>query len=343
MTVDAFDPVPGYLNAATLGLPPTSTVSAMHDALDAWRRGAAQAADYDDDVRQARELFAQLVHVDSTRVAVGAQASVTAGMVAASLPDGARVLCVEGDFTSIIFPFLAQADRGVRVTHVALEGLADAIGEGHDLVAFSLAQSADGRVVYVPAMREAAARTGTMTLCDTTQAVGWLDVDAEDYDVTVCSAYKWLCAPRGVAFSTFGDRALARLRPVNAGWYAGASVWDSCYGPQMALAEDARRFDVSPAWLNWVGAVPALRVLASLSQEERAHGSRLADLLREELGMPAQRRPVLALKDSDGVRTRALEKAGCIVASRAGGVRIAFHLWNTQQDVDLAADALKVR
>lgn len=315
----------------------------MHDALGDWRRGAARAADYDDDVRRARELFAQLVHVDSTRVAVGSQVSVTAGVVAASLPDGARVLCVDGDFTSIIFPFLVQADRGVIVRHVALEGLADAIGEGDDLVAFSLAQSADGRLVDLPAVREAAARTGAMTLCDVTQAAGWLDVNAADFDVTVCSAYKWLCAPRGVAFSAFGDAALAKLRPVNAGWYAGGSVWDSCYGPQMSLAEDARRFDVSPAWLNWVGAVPALQLLASLSQEERAHGARLADQLRERLGLSAQGRPVLALKDSDGTRTRALEDAGCVVASRAGGVRIAFHLWNTLQDVDLAAAALNVR
>lgn len=316
---------------------------AMHEALDAWRRGATRADDYDDLVSQARELFAQLVHANSARVAVGSHASVTAGVVAASLPDGARVVCVDGDFTSIIFPFVAQADRGITVRHVPLDGLADAIAEGDDLVAFSLAQSADGRVVDSIAVREAAARAGVMTLCDTTQAAGWLDTNAEDYDVTVCAAYKWLCAPRGVAFSTYSDAAMARLRPVNAGWYAGASVWDSCYGPQMTLAPDARRFDVSPAWLSWVGAVPALRLLATMSQEERAHGSRLADQLRERMGMPAQQRPVLALTDGDGSRARALERAGCVVASRASGVRIAFHLWNTVQDVDLAATALKVR
>ncbi len=315
----------------------------MHDALDAWQRGGVRAADYDDVVRQARDLFGQLVHVDSARVAVGSHASVTAGVVAASLPDGARVVCVDGDFTSIIFPFLAQADRGIRVRHVPLDGLAEAIAEGDDLVAFSLAQSADGRVVDAVAVREAAARVGAMTLCDTTQATGWLDTNAEDYDVTVCAAYKWLCAPRGVAFSTYSDTALARLRPVNAGWYAGASVWDSCYGPQMTLAPDARRFDVSPAWLSWVGAVPALRLLATTSQEERMHGSRLADQLRERLDLPTQHRPVLAMTDSDGSRARALERAGCVVASRAGGVRVAFHLWNTVQDVDLAAAALKVR
>ena len=33
-----------------------------------------------------------------------------------------------------------------------------------------------------------------------------------------------------------------------AGWYAGQHPWESIYGTPLRLAEDARRFDVSPAW-----------------------------------------------------------------------------------------------
>lgn len=36
----------------------------------------------------------------------------------------------------------------------------------------------------------------------------------------------------------------------------------------MELASDAREFDVSPAWPAWVGALPALRTLASLDTAE---------------------------------------------------------------------------
>ena len=49
----------------------------------------------------------------SDDVAVGAAVSAFAGLVAAALPAGARVLCAEGDFTSVLFPFLAQEARGV--------------------------------------------------------------------------------------------------------------------------------------------------------------------------------------------------------------------------------------
>ena len=37
-------------------------------------------------------------------VSVGSQTSVIAGLVACSLPDGAEVVCAEGDFASMLFP-----------------------------------------------------------------------------------------------------------------------------------------------------------------------------------------------------------------------------------------------
>src|SRR5690349_1586344 len=100
----AFAAAPGYLNAATLGLPPLTTVAALRDALDAWQRGDACAVAYDALVARARELYAELVGVPTTWVATGSQVSVMAGTVAASLPAGSRVVCVEGDFSSMVFP-----------------------------------------------------------------------------------------------------------------------------------------------------------------------------------------------------------------------------------------------
>ncbi len=336
----AFDPAPGFLNAATMGLPPRASQEALRAALRQWAAGEASPAEYDVSVERSRELYAQLVEVPVTDVAIGSQAAVTAGTVAASLPDGANVVCVDGDFTSVVFPFMAQADRGVTVRHVPLERLADGLDSSTDLVAFSMAQSSDGRVADGVAVAAAAREHGAMTFVDTTQSAGWLPVAAGDYDITVCAAYKWLCCPRGVTFATFAQSARDRLRPVNANWYAGEPVWDSVYGPEMNLAAGARRFDVSPAWLAFVGAVPSLELIVALSPEQRALGARLADALRGHLGLMPEGRPVLSIDDPDGEHQRRLTEAGCTVAARAGKVRIAFHLWNTQDDVELAATAL---
>ena len=107
-------------------------------------------------------------------VAVGSQTSVFAGLVAASLPDDAEVVCVSGDFSSMVFPFLAHADRGVTVRQVPLEDLAASVTPRTTLVAFSLAQSACGSLVDAADVVRAAREVGALTFCDLTQAAGWL-------------------------------------------------------------------------------------------------------------------------------------------------------------------------
>ncbi len=337
----SFSPVPGYLNAATLGLPPAPVLRAVRTALDDWEAGRSDPLRFDDAVARSRAAYARLVGVTPADVAVGSQASVLVGTVASAVPDGAEVLTVHGDFASVVFPFLVHADRGVTVRQVPLEALADEVTERTAVVAFSLVQSADGRIADVPAVTAAAGAVGARTVCDTTQAAGWLPVDADAFDVTVCTAYKWLCSPRGTAFLTAREPVRADLRPTAAGWYAGQDVWASTYGPDMTLAADMRRFDVSPAWHAWVGTAEALELIAAVRPEEvRAYDAGLADALRDRLGIAPTGSAIVSLPDADGALRAALESAGCRVAGRAGMVRLSFHVWNDEADVERAAGAL---
>jgi selenocysteine lyase/cysteine desulfurase len=202
-------------------------------------------------------------------------------------------------------------------------------------------QSATGEVADDAEIVAAATRSGALTLCDLTQAAGVRPVDASRYDASVTHAYKWLCCPRGVAFLTLGDRLGATLVPTQAGWYAGADVWGSCYGPDMRLADDARAFDVSPAWQAWAGALPALRTFAGLDAAATwDHAARTGDALCSRLGLEAQGRAIVTWADADGRDQRLLGDAGLTVSGRAGRVRVAFHLWNDASDVDAVAAAL---
>jgi selenocysteine lyase/cysteine desulfurase len=331
----------GYLAACTGGLPDRATAAAMREDLERWTAGRAAPADYGAMVEEGRALFAELVGVTADRVATGSQVSAMVGVVAASLPDGAEVVVPDGDFSSIVFPFLAQAHRGVRVRSVPLDALASSVRDTTALVAWSAVQSATGELVDAAPVLDAARAVGALTLCDLTQAAGILPVDASPFDVTVTHAYKWLCAPRGVAFTTVSDRALATLRPVQAGWYAGEDVWASCYGPAMRLADDARRLDVSPAWQAWPGAVAALRSAVSRDTASAwRHATGLADRLCDALGAPPQSRAIVSFPDPSGEALAALTGAGLVASGRAGRVRVAFHLWNDERDADAAADAL---
>ncbi|MDF2920720.1 MAG: class aminotransferase [Microbacterium sp.] len=221
----AFPGARGYLAACSTGLPTVATRAAVVADLDA----RPDLVHYADVAERCRSHFARLVSTDPEHVAIGSQTSVLVGMIAASLPDGATVLCPEGEFSSLVLPF-AHAGRGIRVRAVPLADLADAITPEVDLVAFSIVQSATGEVADAAAIDAAARRHNARTLCDATQAAGWLPLDAGQFDALVCHTYKWLCAPRGVAFLVLADDFAATLTPLHAGWYAGENPWAACYG-----------------------------------------------------------------------------------------------------------------
>lgn len=330
----------GYLAVASIGLPPDCAVTALRADLAAWEAADRDPQGYDAVVARTRASFARLVGVDPGRVAAGSQTSVLAATVAAAVPDGAEVVLPHGDFSSMVFPFLQQEPR-IRVRVVPLDALADSIGDDTWLVAFSLVQSSTGVVADQDAVVEAAARHGAHTFCDVTQAAGVHPVDASRYDLTVCHTYKWLCSPRGVAFLTVSEGMQELLRPVQAGWYAGDDVWRSVYGPEMRLAPDARRFDVSPAWQAWVGAEQAIDLFAGLDiGEVWGLTAGLGDALCDGLGIPPQHQAIVTWPDADGRDVSTLIDAGIRVSGRAGRIRASFHLWNTDDDVAAVLTAL---
>ena len=338
--IESYEAPRGFLAVASIGLPTRETVAAQKADLDLWSAARRDPMDYDGVIARTRGYYATLVGMSADRIAMGSQTSVLTSVVAAAVPDGAEVLSVDGDFSSIVFPFLQRP--GIRVRTVALSELAGSIGDNTWLVVFSHVQSSTGVVADVAAILASAARHKTFTFCDTTQSAGVHPVDAALFDATVCHTYKWLCAPRGVAFLTLSERFERELTPVQAGWYAGDQVWKSCYGPTMELAADARRFDVSPAWPAWIGAEPAIRMFSELDIDEVwALGSGLGDALCDGLGIERQHQAIVTWADPDGHDLKKLVAAGITASGRAGRLRAAFHLWNDETDVAAVVKALR--
>ncbi len=338
--IDSFDAGRNFLAVASIGIPTRETVAAQKADLDLWAAAERDPMDYDGISERTRGHYARLVGVSPHRVAAGSQTSVLTSVIAAAVPDGAEVLCVDGDFSSIVFPFLQRPS--IRVRHVPLELLAESISEDTWLVVFSHIQSATGVVADIDAIITAASAHRAFTLCDTTQSAGVHPVDASLFDATICHTYKWLCAPRGVAFLTLGSRFQGELVPLQAGWYAGDDVWQSCYGPSMALARDARAFDVSPAWPAWVGAEPAIRMFSELDiAEVWDYVTGLGDALCDGLGIPRQHQAIVTWADPGASDLQKLVAAGIRASGRAGRLRAAFHLWNTEEDVAAVVAALR--
>ena len=329
-----------YLNTASFGLPPRPAWDALQAALGDWRAGRTSWEHWGDATEAARASFARLCGVTVDRVAVGGSVSGLVGLVAASIPDGTRVLSTDVEFTSLLWPFMAQG-RGVEVTCVPVSRLAEAIDARTDLVAFSAVQSATGEVADLDAVAAAAAHHGALTVVDATHACGWLQFDGDRFDAFIAAAYKWLMSPRGTAFMGVRPALLERLTPHAAGWYAGEDPHTSYYGPPLRLATSARRLDVSPAWFSWVSTAPALEVVLELGVEAiHEHDLRLANMFRAGLGLPLGDSAIVAA-DVAGAE-ELLRGSGVIAAVRAGRLRTSWHVYNTEEDVERVLDVLSL-
>ncbi|TWD81342.1 selenocysteine lyase/cysteine desulfurase [Kribbella amoyensis] len=335
-----WEPQPGWLNTASYGLPPRPGWEAMQAALADWRVGATSWEPWDASTRRARESFARLVNASAEDVFVGGTVSAALAPIAAGLPDGARVLVDEVEFTSNVYPWKVHEDRGIEVVSAATDDLVAAIRPGVDVVAVSAVQSSTGAVLDLPAVVAACQRIDALLIVDASQAAGWLPLDVTGLDALVAHSYKWLMSPRGATLGYLSPRLRERCRPLQAGWYAGEDRHSSYYGTGMDLASDARRFDQSPAWFSFVAAAPTLELLEEIGIAAiHAHNVSLANEFRAGVGLPAG--------DSAIVSTRmpgaeeAFAAAGIRAAVRNGGLRVSFHVYSTSEDVQLALKALE--
>lgn len=337
----SFDGGRGYLAACTAGIPMRKTAEAVISEVTNAAAGTIDINLYCASAERSRIAFSDLVSTTPCNVALGSTVSVMMAVVATAAPDGAEILCARNEFSSVVMPFAAHAHRGVTVREVPLDSLPHEIRSSTWAVVYSPVQSATGLIAPVNDIARRARETGTWVICDTTQATGWLPLDLTIGDMLVCHTYKWLCSPRGVTLSAITPDFRAVLRPVQAGWYSGADPWKSCYGATNDYAPDASAFDTSPSWQAYVGAAPALETFAATDQSAiHSYVLGLANDFCQALDLPATNSAIVTWPDEDGTGLARLTTAGLTASGRAGRARVAFHVFNDEEDVAIAVSAL---
>lgn len=321
-----------YLDTATHGLTPHPASQALQGHTHEVATGRFSPSAADPGIERTRATYARLTGVSPDRVAIGTHVAQFTGTVAASLPSGAEVLVAVNEFSSTVHPFSTRGD--LRVREVPLERLPEEVAPATSLVAVSAVQSSNGALAPLDDLVTACADHGARLLVDTTQSAGWLPLDDDRFDYVVCGAYKWLLGTRGAALLSGTTEALARLRPLAANWYSGAEPWNSLYGAALEQGTQARRLDLPPVWSAWVALEHSLALIERVGVETiHEHDVALADRFRAEAGLEGQGSAIVSLPAVEGAAER-LARAGVSAAVRDGRLRVSFHLYNTQADVD---------
>jgi selenocysteine lyase/cysteine desulfurase len=346
-----------WLNTPTVAPGARPVLEALRGALDEWEEGTLSWQGWEAEAYATRPLFARLIGAREEEVALYTYVAEAAATVAASLPQG-RVVVGEREFQSNLFPWLALEDRGFEVAQVpatdgvvGTEALVEAITEGTVLVAVTEVQSSNGFRVRLPDLSARCREVGARLFVDLAQSVGVLrfDARASGADFAAAPGYKWLVGPRGATWMWIHPDRLDEVRPLAPNWHSVSDPYDEYYGGPMELAPDARRFDTSMAWLSWVGARAALDLILDLdAAEAEGHALGLARAFRQgadDAGfrlvpeeVPSQTVGVV-LEDPDAART-ALKEQGIIGAVRGGFLRLGFHAFNEDSDVEAALRAL---
>jgi selenocysteine lyase/cysteine desulfurase len=191
-------------------------------------------------------------------------------------------------------------------------------------------------------------------LADSYQACGAveLDVGALGADAVTGGTVKYLLGTAGLGFMWVRPELRRSLLPTQTGWFADEDIFAMSIADYSPHAS-ARRFDsgTPPVPALYAG-VAGLDVLAATGVPAvEAHVSGLVERLfggLDELGAtvatprePAARGPLVCIRSTDVPSlVAALAGERIVTSMRDENLRVAFHLYNVEDDVDRLLDAL---
>ena len=281
--------------------------------------------------------------------------------------EGQNVVSIDLEFPSVTYPWLRLAeDDGLEVRLVpaladpltlTLDRVAEHVDAGTAAICISHVQYATGHLLDPEALAALAHAHDALLILDTTQSSGAvpLDVRTTDQDIVIASAYKWLTGVPGAAFAYLRPEVAERFRPPFVGWRTtgeGAMAFDAT---SIALAAGGRRMEYATvAYEAGISLGAATRYLLEVGVDKiHEHDRRLCDLLAE--GLRARGAEPLTPEDPEARGTivagrfpghDAFEVAGALadggihVAPRLGALRFSPHLYNDEDDVMRALEAL---
>jgi selenocysteine lyase/cysteine desulfurase len=339
-----------HLYSCSLGAPSDALEAALSELLAAMAGPHAPWHAFEEQTERARSRFAALIGARPEQVALVPNASVGAYQIASTLAlrDRPRIVLSRDEFPSLSQVWLAQRPRGAEVVHVEGAGYAEALDRRTALVSVPVIGYRDGNRLPVGEVVAQSHAVGARVLVDAYQALGVepVRVDELDCDFLVGGTAKYLLGLPGLAFLYARDPASGDLPPSLTGWFGRVEPF--ALDPlRLDYPDAARRFETgTPPVAALYAANAGLGLLEALDLAEvRAHVRGLVRMTVDRLaaqgektrtgGDPDRHGAHVALLDPDPAALAGWLADNRVLISPRGDVgRIAFHYYNTAEDVD---------
>lgn len=283
---------------------------------------------------------------------IGLVSSVAEGvsMLAESLDwrEGDEVVVPDIEYPSLALPFKLKPGVTLRVAE-GVAGIAAAVTPRTRVIAVSSTSFLNAERADLPALRALADKAGALLVVDHTQSAGWMPIEAGLADFAFAASYKWLLGISGIAVAYWNRERQPGWAPDSAGWYSMANQGRPDWRNPVGLVPSAMRFcrgNPNHAGVYALGA--SLDYLAAHPGTE-AYVTGLAGELRRrcleaQLPMmtPDFHGASVCLPHPEAAKAvKALEHEGVLTWNGRGRIRVSFHGYNDEMDLERAFEQLR--
>jgi selenocysteine lyase/cysteine desulfurase len=353
-----------YLNSCSQGALSLDVEAAVANFLDSWRTLGSPWDRWVGEVERLRAAVADAIGADADEVAVMPNASTAIAAIATALAfdaDRRDVVLGEFEFPTMTHVWLAQQRRGARIVWVRAQGetlpveqYAACIDERTLIVPATHVCFRNGYRLDIPRLAALCRERGAYLMLDDYQRTGTapLDVHALGVDFMVTGALKYLIGPPGVAFLYVRRGLIEQLEPLSTGWFGRVDPFAFSID-RLDWSPSARRFESgSPPVPNVYAAAAGLELLRTVGPvaieaqigrlvERFVSGARARGFELATPDDPGARGPLVVVRSADAATlVRRLEDRGIVASARGTGLRVSFHAYNNEQDVDVVLEAL---
>ncbi|PKA83328.1 selenocysteine lyase/cysteine desulfurase [Ulvibacter sp. MAR_2010_11] len=336
-----------YLNTASSGLISKSLVSWRQSHDIALHKDASVFRDlHKEHIKSIRRTAGRFFGAAENEIALLPNYSFGLNTLLEGLPKSNKVLLLNKDYPSINWPF---EQRGFQLCYTDIDenlenNILQAVAEHQpDVFAFSIVQYLNGIKLDFDFLKQLKAyHPNLLLVADGTQYLGTevFNFSESPIDVLGASCYKWLLAGYGNGVFMIKTEAQSKIHPSTIGFNSADAVFGNRDEiPFMKHFEPGHQDTLNygsleQAILNLeaIGMEDVSEKIATLSKKAKLRFTELG-LLEDAVVKRSKHSNIFNIK-GDSALFQKLKEQKIICSERDKGIRVSFHFYNTEADLE---------